>query len=349
MKKNKQNLALTGWATWWHIFPLLSAYNYLKEDNIYKFFWVWERHSLEEDIAEEHDIEFLVAPAWKIRRYFDLRNFYEPFKNLTWIVYSIYYILKYKIDIIFSKWWYVSLPLCIAGFLLRKKIYIHESDTIWGISNKIISKIATKVFYTFPNEKTKLWGKYITSWQILNPELLDSVKDIKVVENEKLEILVIAWSQGSTRIFEWLIKILPDFEDINFTIILWNKNLSFAEKFIKFQNVKTLDFVAQEKLWNIYKKSDIAITRWWATTLFELSAFWIHSIIVPLTESAWWHQQKNAEFFHKKYGSDIVDENKDFEIELYRKIKKYKTMRKKELNLDNFYEALKIIEKEMLK
>ncbi len=348
MKKTKKNLALTWWGTWGHIFPLLSAYNYLKEDNIFNFFWVWERNSLEEDIAEDHDIKFLSVPAWKIRRYFDLRNLYEPLKNLTWIVYSIYYILKYKIDIIFSKWWYVSLPLCIAWFLLRKKIYIHESDTIWGISNKIIAKIATKVFYTFPNEKTKLWWKYINSWQILNPDLLEWLNGIKIKENKKLEILVIAWSQGSTRIFNSLIKILPDFEDINFTIILWSKNLSFKESFSKFQNVKTIDFATQEKLWNIYKETDIAITRAWATTLFELSTFWIHSIIVPLTESAWWHQQKNAEYFRGKYGSDIINENKDFEVELFRKIKKYKNMRKKKLNLENFYEALRIIEKEIV-
>ncbi|MDR0772375.1 MAG: hypothetical protein LBF15_05105 [Candidatus Peribacteria bacterium] len=44
----------------------------------------------------------------------------------------------------------------MAGFLLRKKIYIHESDTVSGLANKWIEKIATKVFYTFPNEKTSL-------------------------------------------------------------------------------------------------------------------------------------------------------------------------------------------------
>jgi UDP-N-acetylglucosamine:LPS N-acetylglucosamine transferase len=57
---------------------------------------------------------------------------------------------------------------------LRKKIYIHESDTASGTANKFIGKIATKVFYTFPNEKTARENeKYILSGQILNPELLD--------------------------------------------------------------------------------------------------------------------------------------------------------------------------------
>jgi len=46
----------------------------------------------------------------------------------------------------------VSLPLCIAGFLLRKKIYIHESDMKSGIANQLIGLIATKKFYTFTNK-----------------------------------------------------------------------------------------------------------------------------------------------------------------------------------------------------
>jgi len=150
-KKEKKVIALTGWSTWWHIFPLLSVFNYLKEEKKYDFFWVWELDSLEEETARKNKIPFIDIPAWKIRRYYDVRNFYEPLKNLSWIAFGIYYILKNKIDIIFSKWWYVALPLCIAAFILRKKIYIHESDTVSWIANKLIWKIATKVFYTFPN------------------------------------------------------------------------------------------------------------------------------------------------------------------------------------------------------
>lgn len=119
--KDKQNIAITWGSTWWHVFPLLSVYNYLKDKEQYKFIWIWEENSLEEEIAIKNNIDFYDIPAWKIRRYFDLRNFYEPLKNLTWIFFWIYYILKYNIDIVFSKGWYVSMPLCIAAFILRKK------------------------------------------------------------------------------------------------------------------------------------------------------------------------------------------------------------------------------------
>lgn len=339
-------IALTWWSTWWHVFPLASLYNYLKNEKDYDFVWIWEEWSLEEEIAWKLIIRFLDIPAWKIRRYFDIKNFYEPLKNLTWIFFWIYYIIKYKIDIVFSKWWYVSLPLCIAAFILRKKIFIHESDSISWLANKIIGKVATKIFYTFPNELIDN-EKHILSWQILNPELLDKIKNLTVWINTNLSVLVIAGSQWSTKIFETLIRILPDLLDVDFNIILWEKNLHFREEFKYFKNVKIYDFLAQDQIWIIMKKTDIAITRWWATTLWELNMFGIHSIIVPLPWSAWDHQEYNAMYFHEKFWSDVLDENNKFDIELFRKLQKYKVLRKSWLNLDWFFKSLQIIEKEI--
>lgn len=346
--KKKINIALTWGATGWHIFPLLSIYNYLNEDKNYSFLWVWEEDSLEEKIALKNKIKFLWISAWKIRRYFDYRNFYEPFKNLTWIVFGIYYILKYKIDIVFSKWGYVSLPLCIAAFILRKKIFVHESDTISWISNSLIFKIASKIFYTFPNEKIDN-KKFFLSWQILNPELLDYITDIVIRENESLEIIVLWWSQWSKTIFESLLKILPDLEDINFQIILWEKNMDFKQKFNHFPNVIVHDFITQKSLGRILKNTDIAITRWWSTTLWELNVFWIHSIIIPLSNSAWNHQQNNALYFKKEFWSDILNENNNIEIELFRILQKYKDLRKSWLNLENLLKPLQIIKEELEK
>jgi UDP-N-acetylglucosamine:LPS N-acetylglucosamine transferase len=63
--------------------------------------------------------------------------------------------------------------------------------------------------------------KHILTGQILNPELLNKVKkNEELEENEELEVLVIAGSQGSTRIFESVKSILNNLIDVNFTIIL---------------------------------------------------------------------------------------------------------------------------------
>lgn len=339
-------IALTWWWTWGHIYPLVSLYNYLKEDKDLKFVWIWEFDSLEEEEAIKSRIPFEDISAWKIRRYFDIRNLYEPLKNISWVAQWIQYLKKHNVDIVFSKGWYVSLPLCVAAKILWKKIYVHESDTVPWVSNSIIWKLATKIFYTFPNEKID-WEKHVLVWQILNPELIDYLDDVETVENQNLNVMVIAWSQWSTRIFDALLKILPDLEDIKFHIILWEKNMHFRESFKSFPNVIAHDFITQKRLWKIYKNVDIAITRAGATSLWELNNFWIHSIIIPLPESASNHQLENAKYFLEKFWSDIVYESNNMWLEIFRLLQKYKELRKVWLNLDNFFEPLKKIKQEM--
>lgn len=343
-----KKIAITGGGTGWHIFPILALYQSLKNENNIECVWFWDEEWLEADIAFEHNIAFEHIPSGKIRRYFDIKNFFEPLKNLTGIVFAMYYIIKYKIDIIFSKGGFVSLPVCIAGFLLGKKIYIHESDTQAGLANSIISKIATKVFYTFPNEKIDE-VKHITTGQILNQDLLSKIDKVgSLEENEKLEVLVIAGSQGSTIIFENLKTILNNLIDIHFTIILWEKNLHFRSEFEKFSNVTLHDFVTQADLWEIYKKTDIALSRGGATSLWELYYFGVHTIIIPLLTSAQNHQVHNASYFNENFGSDVLDENNRLNLEMFRLLNKYKNLRKQWLNLKNFSYAIDKIKSEIL-
>ena len=346
--EDKKIIALTWGSTGWHIFPLLSIYNYLKETNDYKFIWVWEEDSLEEETARKYKIRFFSISAWKIRRYFDFRNFYEPLKNLTWIFWGMGYIRKHKIDIVFSKGWYVSLPLSIAAKMMWKKVYIHESDTVSGVSNKLLSLVADKVFYTFPNKKID-WKKHILSGQIINPELIYYLEDPIPKESEKLTVIVTWGTQWSTIIFEALLKIMWNLEDVTFHIVLWTKNMHFRDDFKKYPNTIVHDFITQKRLWKILKDVDIAITRAWATTLWELYYFWIHSLIVPLTWSAWEHQMHNAMYFNKTFWSEILKQDDNLAWEFLARLTKYKDLRKANLNMEKILKPLSLIKEEIKK
>ncbi len=335
----KKVIALTGGSTGGHVFPLLSVYNFLKDAEKYEFLWIWEENSLEEEIAEKNRIHFLPVAAGKIRRYFDIRNLFEPLKNMTGVVQAMNYIRKHKIDVVFSKGWYVSLPLCVAAKILWKEVYIHESDVVTWLSNKYLSKFATKVFYSFPNDKIN-GKKHIYLGQILNPELTDYIEDLEVIENERLRVLIIAWSQWSTTIFQSILPIIWEFPEVDFEIILWEKNMHFRDDFKKFPNTRVHDFVTQKRLGKIYKEVDIAITRAGATTLWELYYFWIHAITIPLKNSANNHQIKNALYFKEKFWSDVLDEENELTEHLYNLIEKYKDLRKAGLNLEGFFEPL---------
>lgn len=344
-----KNIALVWWWTGGHIYPLVSLYNSSENLEDVSFIWFWEESSLEQDIAIDSNIDFISIKAWKVRRYFDIKNFFDPFKNIIGFFQSLFYIFHYNIDIIFSKWGYVSIPVCFAAKLLWKKIYIHESDAVPWLSNKMISRFATKVFYSFDNENIDN-EKHILTWQIVNPELIKSInRDVPLKENNRLEVLVFCWSQGSTIIFENLLSIIKTLNNTNLTVVLGTKNLHFKEKFEEFPFVTTYEYISQKDLAKVYKKTDIAITRWWATTLWELYFFWIHSIIIPLSNSAQNHQEKNAEYFKKEVWSDVLNENKNLNLEMFRLLTKYQKLRKWGLNLWWFNYAAERIKQELTK
>ena len=346
MEKSTKKIVFTGGGTGWHITPIISIYNYLKDSSLYSYMWLWERESLEEDAAEKNNIDFYDISAGKIRRYFDWRNFYEPLKNLTGIFESFFYILKHKWDVVFSKGGFVSVPACIAAFVLRKKIYIHESDSVMGLANKITSRLATKVFYSFPNDKIDN-KKHFHVGHIMNPEMLDNISSISKEENENLNVLVIAGSQGSQKIFENLLQILPDCSDIDFHVVLGtNSDENLKTSLSNFGNVKTYGFIPQKELVKLYIKCDIAITRG-SSTLWELFYFGIHSIIVPLKATGWNHQYYNGLYFNENYGSDLLDEDTNLHLEMFRKLQKYKSLRKRDLNLEGFLDGIKSITEEL--
>jgi len=212
------------------------------------------------------------------------------------------------------------------------------------LANKITSKLAKKVFYSFPNDKT---GKHIHSGPIVNPVMLDGVKSLSKTENQRLTVLVIAGSQGSQNIFEELVKMLPDCSDIDFHVIMGtNSDNELKAKLGNFWNVKVYGYIPQKELSKLYVVSDIAISRG-SSTLWELFYFGIHTIIIPLKATGWNHQYHNGKYFSENYGSDLLDEDENLSLEMFRRLQKYKDLRKTGLNLEWYLDALNTIKEEI--
>ena len=341
-----KKILLLWWWTGGHIMPLLAIYNSLKNDSNLEFFWVGERHSLEENIAGKNGIKFFSIKSGKLRRYFSFRTFVEPVNILIWIIQSIILLHKLKPDLIFSKWWYVSLPMAIAGKLFWIKLFLHESDSIPWLANRIVARFASKIFLGFESAKVYFKNREVeVIGQILNPELFNNIEKSDV-KSKNTNLLVIAWSQWSTRIFEFLLRNIEKLKDFKINVILGSQNTVFREKFEKYSFVNVYDFVDQNILKNLYYTSDIAITRAGATTLAEIEAFNIGMIIIPLTESANNHQYYNALEYEKKWNV-LINEN---ELNNYwiDKVLKFDWYKKQLLDFKNT-NSLEIIKKTILK
>lgn len=354
----KHRIAMAGWGTWGHVFPIKSLLDYLDQKpnfskKIEELYWFGSKDSLEETVfkrlsQDRNGPKFSFVPilSGKFRRetYLksNLKNIRDLFLFVAGIFQSLRYLSKYKIDTIFCKGWYVALPLVVAGRILRKNIVVHESDTHSWLVNKIASKMASKVFTWFDNvlKHSETIGQILSDDIIYDGDIVSipNLKDVfEQYDNEKTWVLVVGWSQWSQRLYQSLIRAIQTDKtlqtDFVFFVVLWLLNKDLANDFVDIDNVKAFDFVSQKEMWALCAHCDLALTRAGTTSLAEQKLYDMKLLMVPI---GWTHDQyQNAQRYVDHYDDVLVDQrHEDFLNKLVVELKKYKHT-KKEITENN--------------
>lgn len=324
--QNNKKIILVGGGTGWHVFPLLNLQMYLQKNSPEaRFHWIGEKDSIESKVAHENHIIFSPIVCGKLRRYFSLQTLIVPFQVLIGIMQSVRIILHEKPTAIFSKWGYVSLPVAIAGWTLRIPVYLHESDSIPGLANKIVGRFASWIFCAFPEADSFFEKKKILWYGSLLSAEIDSIVSEPISTNPRTQILVSCGSQGSASIFDATLALLPGAQDIDFHIILGVKNLDYRAKFEQFPNVEIFDFFYnQTDYLRIVQKCDVVIARS-GSSIFEFEAFGLHMILIPHPFTGNNHQYWNAVAFQKK-GHELLEQKNISELADI--VEKYRTFKK---------------------
>ncbi len=304
-------IILVGGWTGWHIQPIVSLTKQLKiEHDISDFVWIGGRDSQEQKIAQKEHISFFPIPTLKLATTRSFRVLLYPIYIILGLLWARSILKKImstdKKLVIFSKWWPGSVAIGMAAWSLSVPIYIHESDTIPGISNRILGKIASKIFLWFENAKQYFDSKKCeVVGQILDPIFSQTESNAPQYpvswKTAKPHILVICGSQWSRAIFASIIDQFSNNTDYEWIIALGKLNSNMANEFSNISDCQGLDWISQENIAWLIQHTNIAITRWSATTLAELTVFTNspHLIIVPLPYSAWDHQLFNAREYEK--------------------------------------------------
>ncbi len=333
-----KTLILVWGGTGWHVFPLLNLIQYIQKNIITtselfsetSFRWIGESDSIESHLAATHEIPFSPIICGKLRRYFSFKTILVPFQILIGIFQSLVIIFDEKPTAIFSKWGYVSLPVAIAGWVLRVPVYLHESDSVPGLANRMVARFATGIFCTFHEAATFFAsGKICGYWPLL-PEDISIISQEKIPRSLRTQLLVNCGSQGSSTIFDILIKMLETnnspSRDFDIHLVLGTKNPQYRKKFISFPNVEVYDFFYDQKdYFRLAYSCDIVVTRSWSS-IFEFEALGLHMILIPHPHTGNNHQYYNAKIFEKKGHECILQEN--LEKELPWVLEKYITYKK---------------------
>lgn len=349
-----KKIILTSGGTAGHIWPILAVAKEIKKQNSKsKFLFVGSKNGVEATLVPQFGLKFSGILAGKLRRYWSWENLIDPFKSIIGFFQSILIIIRFKPDIIFAKGGYVSFPVGLAAWVMRKKIIIHESDSVLGLTNKILSIFAKKICVSFPKENypKKYHQKMIYTGLPVRNEILAGSKE-KIYADFDLNpqvplILVTGGSQGAHDMNVVIARMLTDI--LNFTqVIHLTGKLDFTKLKLLRQKLpyrlqsryRVIDFVL-EGMGDILKAADLVISRAGATTIAELAALGKPAILIPLPTAAANHQEKNAEVLRFAHAALIIYQEDLSTKVLIEKIKELldrpAVLEKLSDNIANFY------------
>ncbi len=325
------NIARAGGGTGGHVFPIKSLIQHLQthsdlKGKVAQMFRFGTSNSLEQETSSElqktiKNLTFHSIYSWKRRRekwsWALVKNIRDLFLFAIGVLQSVFYLLQFKIDVVFCKGGYVALPVVFAAKLLGKKIIVHESDVHAWLVNRIASRFAKVSFTGFP----KVLPKAQVVGQILSEDLLLAENSPFSWDKKQTQVLVMWGSQGSKNLYEALAKVLntnPELAKIHFTIILGKLNQDLAQLFSDFPNVETLAFVSQKEIGRLYLQSDIAITRAGTTSLAEQELFDMKLLMIPIPRT---HDQlDNAKRYVEHKNWILIQQN---DPDFLEQLKKY--------------------------
>ena len=208
-----KKIVLTGGGTAGHVTPNLALLPSLQERG-YEIHYIGSYNGIEKKLIEGAGIPYDGISSGKLRRYFDIKNFSDPFRVIKGYAEARALLKKYRPDVIFSKGGFVSVPVVLAAKHFKIPTIIHESDMTPGLANKICIPSAAKVCCNFPEtlqylpeDKAVLTGSPIRR-ELLQGDRLTGL-NFTGLSAAKPIIMVIGGSLGAVAVNNAVRALLP--------------------------------------------------------------------------------------------------------------------------------------------
>ncbi len=306
-----KRIILTGGGSAGHVTPNIALIPQLKEKG-YEIHYAGSYQGIEKDLIEPFGIPYHGISSGKLRRYFSLQNFSDPFRVLKGLAQARKLIRDLKPNVIFSKGGFVSVPIVLAGKQNHVPVIIHESDMTPGLANKIAIPCADKVCCNFPEtlehlpkEKAVLTGSPIRQ-ELLSGNKLAALNFCGFTPDKPV-ILVIGGSLGAVAVNNTVRAALPKLLESFQVIHLCGKGkmdetLANTKGYCQFEYIK-------DELRDLFALADIVISRAGANAICELLALRKPNLLIPLSANASRGDQiLNARSFERQNFSIVLEE-----------------------------------------
>ena len=306
-----KKIIMTGGGTAGHVTPNIALFPALKEEG-YEISYIGSYNGIEKELIKKQGIEYFGISSGKLRRYFDVKNFTDPFRVMKGYSEAKKILKHIKPDVVFSKGGFVTVPVVYAAKKLHIPVIIHESDLTPGLANKLAIPNATYVCHNFPEtanhlpeEKSRLTGCPIRK------ELFEGDRDkgLKFLgfDGKKPVLMIIGGSTGAKVINETVRDSL-DILTQRFDIVHLCGKDKLDTNYNDVEGYKQFEYISDE-LSDIFAASDVVISRAGANAICELLALCKPHLLIPLSANASRGDQiLNAKSFKKQGFSEVLEE-----------------------------------------
>lgn len=333
-----KKIVLTGGGTAGHVTPNLALLPTLQERG-YEIHYIGSYNGIEKKLMEGAGVAYDGISSGKLRRYFDLKNFSDPFRVIKGYAEALHLMKKYRPDVVFSKGGFVSVPVVLAAKHYKIPTIIHESDMTPGLANKICIPSAAKVCCNFPEtleylppEKAVLTGSPIRK-ELLEGDRMTGLQYTGLSAAKPI-ILVIGGSLGAVAVNQAIRAILPKLLEKYQVIHICGKG-HIDESLIGRNGYVQYEYV-DAPLRHLFAAADIMVSRAGANSICEILALRKPNVLIPLSAAASRGDQiLNSRSFAKQGFSAVLEEEEMNDSTLYQIIDDTYT------NRQNYIQAMK--------
>ena len=300
-------VVVSGGGTGGHIYPALAFMRYLEKQEEVEYLYIGTKRGLESKIVPQAGYAFESIKIEGLERSLSLENLKTAYYMVTSVIKARKILKEFKPDVVIGTGGYVCAPVLFAASLLKIPTIIHEQNSVAGVTNKFLAKWVNKIAICFEDVK-KDFASYSDKVVLTgnprgqevveikkNPEYLASIG----VQTDLPIVVIFGGSRGSERMNEVFVEALEGFADKNYHVIMVtgevhydkiNNQITNSEKSLP--NVSVFPYI--KDMPQLFQNVDLVVCRSGATTLTELTALGLASILIPSPYVTNNHQEANA-------------------------------------------------------
>lgn len=312
-------ILVSGGGTGGHIYPAISLVNHIKKIHPEaEFLYIGTKKGLESTLVPKADIPFETIDIQGFKRSISFDTLKTMYLFTTSIKEAKKHIRNFKPDVVIGTGGYVCGSVVYAASKLKVPTIIHEQNSVAGLTNKFLSRYVDKIgicfsdaAVSFPENKVVMVG---------NPRAQEVVGRAKTevlkqygLDTNKPTVVIFGGSRGAQTVNRAMKEALPLFKGKNYQVLYASGQIYFDEfddqqsLLSQLNNVKVVPYI--DDMVDVLTSVEAVVGRAGATSMSEITALGLASILIPSPNVTDDHQTKNAQSLVDKQAAIMIKDD----------------------------------------